>query len=81
MLIVLNLSKKLIGYNLFESLLYKFKLNFWRLIHDDYTQPAFSIYNESDNFLTLRVYDTRELSYNYETIVINTKYWENNEER
>lgn len=61
--------------------LYKFKLNFWRLIHDDYTQPAFSIYNESENFLTLRVYDTRELSYNYDTVVINTRYWENNEER
>lgn len=59
--------------------LYKYKLNFWRLKHDQYTQPAFTIYNETENFLTLRVYDTRELSYNYENKVINLKYWENND--
>lgn len=60
---------------------YKFKLNFWRLKHDTLTQPAFIIYNETENYLTLRVYDTRELSYKYETVVINTKNWAFNEQR
>ena len=59
--------------------LYKFKLNFWRIKHDELTQPAFTIYNETESFLTLRVYDTRELSYKYEIKVINLKHWENNE--
>ena len=59
--------------------LYKLKLNFWRIIHDDLTQPAFTIYNETENYLTLRIYDTRELSYKYDSRVINLKYWENND--
>ena len=59
--------------------LYKYKLNFWRLKHDELTQPAFTIYNETESYLTLRVYDTRKLSYKYDIKVINTKYWENNE--
>lgn len=59
--------------------LYKFQLNFWRIKHDELTQPAFVIYNETENYLTLRVYDTRELSYKYETVVINTRNWDYNE--
>ena len=59
--------------------LYKIKLNFWRLKHDELTQPAFVIYNETDGFLTLRIYDTRELSYKYENKVVNIKQWENNQ--
>ena len=60
---------------------YKFKLNFWRIKHDTLTQPAFTIYNETDNYLTLRVYDKRELSYKYETVVINTRNWAINDQR
>ena len=59
--------------------LYKYKLNFWRLKHDELTQPAFTIYNETESYLTLRVYDTRKLSYKYDIKVINTKHWENND--
>jgi hypothetical protein len=59
--------------------LYKLKLNFWRIKHDEYTQPAFTIYNETENYLTLRIYDTRELSYKYDSKVINLKYWANND--
>ena len=59
--------------------LYKYKLNFWRLKHDKLTQPAFMIYNETEKFITLRVYDTRELSYNYEIKVINVVNWKANE--
>ena len=59
--------------------LYKLKLNFWQLKHNELTQPAFEIYNESDSFMILRVYDKRDLSYNYETIGINLVYWENND--
>ena len=59
--------------------LYKVKLNFWRIKHDTLTQPAFTIYNETENYLTLRIYDTRELSYKYDSKVINLKYWENND--
>ena len=59
--------------------LYKYKLNFWRLKHDTLTQPAFTIYRETETSITFKIYDTRELSYNYETKVVNTKYWEYNE--
>ncbi len=59
--------------------LYKVKLNFWRLKHDELTQPAFVIYNETENYLTLRIYDTRKLSYKYDNKVINTIRWENND--
>lgn len=59
--------------------LYKYKLNFWRLKYDKLTQPAFIIYNETENFITFRIYDKRELSYNYDIKVINVKNWEVNE--
>lgn len=62
-----------------KSELYKYKLNFWQLKHTELTQPAFTIYNETDDFMILRIYDKRELSYNYETKAINLMYWQNNE--
>ncbi len=57
---------------------YRIQLNFSRMDYDDLTHPAFSIYNESDGFMVLRIYETRKLSYDYESKTVNIKRWDLN---
>ena len=46
--------------------------------HDKYTNPAFAIQNENDNVMILKIFQGRDLTYDYETLTIFTTKWENN---
>ena len=58
----------------------KIQLFFTRLDHDRVTHPAFEIFTESDNSISIKVYQGRELKYDYDVETIFTTRWELNEE-
>ena len=60
---------------------YKLQLAFSNMESDDFNHPAFEIAREYNGIITLKVYQGRELKYDYENVSINTVRWENNEER
>ena len=56
------------------------KLAFTKLDHDDFTHPAFDIYSESDYSMALKVYQGRELKYDYDIVTVFTSNWDLNNE-
>ena len=57
---------------------YTVQLYFTEMKHDKYTNPAFAIQNENDNVMILKIFQGRDLTYDYETLTIFTTKWENN---
>ncbi len=57
---------------------YKYQLVFSEMGNDGYTHPAFEIFSESEKSITLKVWQGREVKYNYITHVVNTDKWEYN---
>jgi len=58
---------------------YSIQLNFSNMRYDEYSQPAFKIYKETEKMLLIRVYDSHNLTYNYEVYSINTVNWDYND--
>lgn len=57
---------------------YKIQLLFSNMFYSELTHPAFEIYYENINHISIRVWQGRELSYDYENFSVNVKNWENN---
>lgn len=58
----------------------KVQLYFTRLDHDRVTHPAFEIYTESPTSIAFKIYQGRELKYDYDVETIFTTRWDLNEE-
>lgn len=58
---------------------YKLKLNFNKMHHNELTHPAFELMGETKGIMIFKVYDGRELKYDFETYSVNTKHWDYNE--
>ena len=58
----------------------KLQLYFTKLDHDSVTHPAFEIYTESDYSIAFKVYQGRELKYDYDVETVFTTKWELNED-
>lgn len=58
---------------------YVVQLYFSEMVHDKYTNPAFEIQNENDKVMILRIYQGRDLTYDFESLTVFTVKWENNE--
>ncbi len=58
----------------------KVQLHFTKLEHDSVTHPAFEIFTESDTSIAFKVYQGRELKYDYDVETIFTSNWDLNED-
>lgn len=58
---------------------YSIQLYFSELKHTELTHPAFEIYSENRGVILFKIYQGRELKYDYDSKTVNTNYWESNE--
>ncbi|MBQ8659727.1 MAG: hypothetical protein IJ475_02700 [Bacilli bacterium] len=65
-------SLKVINYT--NDLLGEFKLYFTEMEYDDLTHPAFEITKETNDAFFVKVYQGRDLPYDYDDVLIDCKY-------